>query len=84
MWCEKCHSVQLEIGELCDECGHVQGEITVDKDKRIAELEARIDKAKRQIAVADRYAREAKPEHDKVASVWEIQNGLIHDALSGV
>lgn len=55
-----------------------------EQKKRIAELEARIERAKRQINVSDRYAREATPEHNKVASVWEIQNGLIHDALSGV
>ena len=50
--------------------------------QRITELESRIENATRQIAVADRHAREAKADADKIASVWDIQNGLIHDALN--
>lgn len=61
MWCEKCHSVQLAIGERCDECGHVQGEITVDKDKRIAELEAHV----LNLECAIRYATYL--DHDKMS-----------------
>lgn len=27
MWCIKCEGVEVGVGEVCDECGHIAGEI---------------------------------------------------------
>jgi hypothetical protein len=72
-WCVKCTNVTVEIGETCDECGHVDGSSGVDPRDRIASLESALRRLHRATRDPDNILRS----HD-VGAALEHAHGVLN------